>query len=202
MEFKLDPLPYELDALEPHIGAETVDTHYNKHHKGYVSKLNDAVKGTQWADSDLAEIVRNVDDTKIFNNAAQTWNHTFYWHSMRPPSKSGAPGPLLAKALESDFGGLDGFREKFAAAAIGQFGSGWAWLVVKQGGGLAIVSTSDADNPMRDSSFPLLTADVWEHAYYLDYKNERPRYVAAFLDHLVNWEFAEANMQQWLDQNA
>jgi Fe-Mn family superoxide dismutase len=201
MQFKLDPLPYELDALEPHIGAETVDTHYNKHHKGYVTKLNDAVEGTKWADCDLVEIIKEVDKTNIFNNAAQTWNHSFYWHSMRPPGKNSAPGPLVAKAIESDLGGMEGFRKKFTAAATGQFGSGWAWLIVKEGGGLDIVSTSDADNPLRASSFPLLTADVWEHAYYLDYKNERPKYVAAFLDHLVNWDFAEENLKQWQDEH-
>jgi Fe-Mn family superoxide dismutase len=191
MAFELPPLPYAEDALAPHLSAETLQFHYGKHHKTYVDKLNAAVEGTADADKSLEEIIQSSSGP-LFNNAAQTWNHTFYWHSMKPGG-GGAPSGAVADAIGSAFGSYDAFKEKFAAEAVNHFASGWAWLV--QGdGGLEVISTHDADTAITHGVKPLITCDVWEHAYYIDYRNVRPDYVATFLDHLVNWDFANENL--------
>jgi len=196
MERELPPLPYDKTALEPHIGARTVDIHYEKHHRGYLDKLWKALGDEAASRKALADVIRGGSG-KIFNLAAQVWNHTFYWKSMRPGG-GGAPSGRIGEAVQSAFGGHKEFKQAFAEAATGQFGSGWAWLVVPpgSGGSLQIMTTSDADNPLRrDGYVPVLTIDVWEHAYYLDYQNERARYVEGVLDHLINWEFAEENLR-------
>ena len=196
MTIELEPLPYAENALEPHIDARTVQFHYHKHHAGYVTKLNNAIEGTRFGDAGLEQIVAEADAGGVFNNAAQIWNHTFYWKSMAPvANRSAEPGPLVAAAIDKAFGSLQDFRGKFAAEAAGHFGSGWAWLVVNGSGELEITSTHDADTPLRHSQTPLLTLDVWEHAYYLNYQNQRPAYIDAFLDHLINWDFAEENLK-------
>ena len=193
MPITLPPLPYAYDALEPHIGAATLETHYDKHHRGYVDKTNNAIAGTERATQSLEQIVRESEGS-LFNNAAQSWNHTFYWHSMTPGGTT--PGDELKSALARDFGSVDAFKRELADAANNQFGSGWAWLALERGGKLRVLSTSDADTPLaHDGMVPLLTCDVWEHAYYLDYRNQRAKYVTAFLEHLVNWEFAEQNLR-------
>ena len=191
MAITLPALPYADDALDPHITAHTISFHYGKHHAAYVNNLNGLIDGTDLADASLEEIIDAADPGGLYNNAAQVWNHTFYWESMSP-NGGGAPGGDLAAAIDSSFGSYDAFREQFTADAVGNFGSGWTWLV-KEGDGVAIVKTDDADTPIKHGQTPLLTIDVWEHAYYLDYQNARPAYVAAFLDHLVNWDFAAAN---------
>lgn len=195
MAFELPPLPYEKNALEPHMSAETFDYHYSKHHQAYVTNLNNLVKDTPLASQSLEEIILAVakDDTKagIFNNAAQVWNHTFFWNSLSP-NGGGTPTGALADAIAKTFGSVDKFKEEFKAAAVGQFGSGWAWLVV-DGGALKIVKTGNAGTPLTAGQTALLTVDVWEHAYYIDYRNRRPDFVQTFLDKLVNWEFATAN---------
>lgn len=192
----LPALPYAPDALAPHIGAQTVALHYEKHHAGYLNKLNQMLQGTSYATLSVEEIVRKTagdpQTAAIFNNAAQVFNHTFYWESMSPKG-GGAPTGRLLQEIQKAFGSPEGFAEKFAAAANGQFGSGWAWLV-KDGDGLAITATSNADTPMAHGQIPLLTLDVWEHAYYLDYQNRRADYVTAWLTHLVDWEFAARNL--------
>jgi Fe-Mn family superoxide dismutase len=193
---ELPPLPWADDALAPYVSANTMGFHYGKHHKGYVDNLNKLIAGTELADLPLEKIMASTagkpDTQVVFNNAAQVWNHTFYWKSMRP--KGGGPPPKeLAAKIEKAFGGYDGFRKAFIDAAITQFGSGWAWLAAKDGA-LQILKTPNAENPLAKGMRPLLTVDVWEHAYYLDYQNKRGDYVAAFLDHLVNWEFAAANL--------
>ena len=194
MKFELDPLPYALDELEPHISGDTVDTHYNKHHRGYLKKLAEQIEGKALGDLPLDEILRHDRiDTEIFRNAAQVWNHTFYWNSLAPDG-GGKPDGTIAGLLERDFGGVDEFKQAFAEAALSEFGSGWAWLVSDWSGRLRVTSTSDADNPMLKDYTPLLVLDVWEHAYYLDYRNERAKYVQACLDHLLNWQFAESNI--------
>jgi Fe-Mn family superoxide dismutase len=197
MAFELPDLPYARDALEPHISANTLDFHHGKHHKGYVDKLNAAVEGTDLASASLEDVIRKSWADKnmgVFNNAAQTWNHTFYWNSMAP-SGGGAPTGEIAKLIERDFASYNGFKDAFAEAGATQFGSGWAWLVAKNGK-LEVRKTLNAETPLtEDGVTPLLTMDVWEHAYYLDYQNKRPDYIAAFLDHLVNWSFAEANLK-------
>lgn len=194
MPITLPPLPYAYDALEPHIGAATLETHYDKHHRGYVDKTNNAIAGTERATQSLEQIVRESEGS-LFNNAAQSWNHTFYWHSMTPGGGT-TPGDELKSALARDFGSVDAFKRELADAANNQFGSGWAWLALERGGKLRVLSTSDADTPLaHDGMVPLLTCDVWEHAYYLDYRNQRAKYVTAFLEHLVNWEFAEQNLR-------
>ncbi|MBL8859215.1 MAG: superoxide dismutase [Planctomycetes bacterium] len=194
--FTLPPLPYAEDALAPHISAQTMGIHYGKHHKGYVDKLNKSVEGQKYADLTLDELivvtVKDPEQTAMFNSAAQAWNHTFYWQSMKPKG-GGEPTGKLADKLKSDLGGLAGFKKAFAEAALGQFGSGWAWLVVKDGK-LAIQKTSNADTPIAHGVKPLLVIDVWEHAYYLDYQNKRADYTTAYLEHLVNWDFAAANL--------
>jgi len=196
MAFELPPLPFADNALEPHITANTLGFHHGKHHSTYVTNLNNLIKDTGLAGKSLEDIVAetsgDADKAGIFNNAAQVWNHTFYWNSMKPGG-GGAPAAKLAEMIDAAFGSLDAFKEQFKAAAIGQFGSGWAWLVL-DGGALKIVKTANADTPIAHAQTPLITCDVWEHAYYLDFQNRRPDYVQAFLDHLVNWDFAANNL--------
>ena len=196
MTITLPELPYANDALEPHISAKTLDFHYGKHHKAYVDKLNAAIAGTDYEGHPLEAIIdasNKASDAGVFNNAAQVWNHTFLWHSMSPTG-GGEPKGALAEAINSRYGSLATFREKFKAAALGQFGSGWTWLV-RKAGALEIVSTGNAETPMTDGLTPLLTLDVWEHAYYLDYQNKRDAYVDAYLDKLINWDFAAQNYE-------
>ncbi|MBL4538380.1 MAG: superoxide dismutase [Oceanicaulis sp.] len=195
MAFTLPDLPYAQDALAPHISAETLSFHHGKHHKAYVDKANDAVKGTDLESLSLEELIKKSWADKnmgVFNNAAQIWNHTFYWHSMKP-NGGGKPTGAIADAIDKSFGSYDKFAEEFKAAGAGQFGSGWAWLV-KNGDKLEVRKTLNAENPITDGVTPLLTMDVWEHAYYLDYQNRRPDYIGDFLDKLVNWDFANQNL--------
>lgn len=196
MAITLPELPYKKNALAPHISKKTVEFHYGKHTSGYIDKTNAAIKGTALDDASLEEIVRAAaqnGDQGLFNNAAQSWNHIFYWNSMRPRG-GGRPKGDIAAAIKESFGGYDDFKEAFAAKGGGQFGSGWAWLIAKNGG-LEVINTPNAETPLTDAgATPLLTMDVWEHAYYLDYQNRRPDYMAAFLNKLVNWEFANENL--------
>jgi Fe-Mn family superoxide dismutase len=196
MRFELDNLPYEPDALEPHISATTVDLHYHKHHGGYMKKLADEIQGKPLAaDLSLEQLVRTApDDSSVFRNAAQVWNHTFYWNSLAPEG-GGRPDGTIHDLIVRDFGSVERFKRAYAEVAAAEFGSGWAWLVADQAGRLNVLSTSDADNPMRDDQQPLLTLDVWEHAYYLDYRNDRARYIEACLENLLNWQFAQANLE-------
>ncbi len=186
MAFELPALPYERDALEPHISAETLDYHYGKHHQAYVTNLNNLTEGTDDADKSIEELVKSSSGG-LFNNAAQVWNHTFYWHCLSP-NGGGEPDGKLAELIQRDFGSFDQFKEQFTKTAITTFGSGWAWLVQNPDGQLALVSTPNAETPLTGDAKPLLTCDVWEHAYYVDYRNARPGYVEAFWK-LVNWEF-------------
>lgn len=196
MSVELPDLPYAQDALEPHISANTLSFHHGKHHAAYVTNLNNLIKDTPMDDQSLEDIVNAVagDASKagVFNNAAQVWNHTFYWNSMSP-NGGGAPSGDLAAKIDAAFGSLDKFKEEFKAACIGQFGSGWAWLVA-DGDSVKIVKTANAETPITDGLTPLFTCDVWEHAYYLDFQNRRPDYAQTFLDSLVNWDFAAANL--------
>ena len=193
MAFELPTLPYEKNALEPHISAETLEYHYGKHHKTYVDKLNGMVEGTDMASKSLEDVVKSATGG-VFNNAAQVWNHTFYWNCLSP-NGGGTPGGALAAKLNECFGSVDKFKDEFTNSAIGNFGSGWTWLVQKQDGSVAIVNTDDAGTPLTDDSVtPLLTVDVWEHAYYIDYRNARPKYMEAFWA-LVNWDFVASNMK-------
>ena len=191
MTIELPPLPYADDALAPHISERTMSFHYGKHHAAYVNNLNGLIEGTEHADASLEDIVTSAQPGGLFNNAAQVWNHTFYWNSMSPDG-GGDPSGALADAIAASFGSVDGFKEQFKADAVGNFGSGWTWLV-QEADGLAIVKTDDADTPLAHGRKALLTIDVWEHAYYLDYQNARPAYVDTFIEHLLNWEFAAAN---------
>lgn len=191
MTFELPPLPYAMNALEPHVSQQTLEFHYGKHHNAYVTKLNGLIPGTKFENMSLEDIIMQSDGG-IFNNAAQVWNHTFYWNSMSP-NGGGEPGDNLKKALTENFGSVEEFKEQFTNAALTRFGSGWAWLV-KHGEKLEIVSTGNADNPMTDGKTPLLTCDVWEHAYYLDTQNDRGGYVNNFWQ-VVNWDFAEENLK-------
>ena len=194
MKFELPPLPYAKDALAPHLGAETLEYHYEKHHRAYLQKLEKLLAGKPLAERSLVEIVRESDGA-VFNNAAQVWNHTFYWSSMAPKG-GGTPGGVVKSAIDSAFGSFDRFRKQFVEAAVGVFGTGWTWLVQERDGRLAIRCTEDANTPLRDATTtPLLTCDVWEHAYYLDYRHERPRYVETFLDRLANWAFVAENLE-------
>jgi len=197
MAFELPPLPYAKDALEPHMSANTFDFHHGKHHNAYIVNLNGLLEGNALAGSSLEEIIKATagDAAKagIFNNAAQVWNHTFFWSSMKP-SGGGKPTGDLAAKIDADFGSFDAFKNAFKAAGATQFGSGWAWLVVGADGKLEVVKTPNAENPMTQGKTPLLTCDVWEHAYYLDYQNRRPDFLASFLDNLANWDFAAANL--------
>lgn len=196
MAITLPDLPYAQDALAPHISAQTLDFHHGKHHAAYVKNLNGLIDGSDLADKSLEDVILAVagDAAKagVFNNAAQIWNHTFYWNSMAP-NGGGAPTGALAEAIDRDFGSFDAFKTAFAQAGATQFGSGWAWLVAVNGK-LEVRKTGNAETPLtEDGVTPLLTMDVWEHAYYLDFQNRRPDYISTFLDHLVNWEFASAN---------
>jgi Fe-Mn family superoxide dismutase len=194
--YQLPPLPYPDNALAPVISANTIGFHYGKHHTGYVTRLNRMIEGTEYADMTLDKIVAATagrsDQVAIFNNAAQAWNHTFYWRSMHPRG-GGAPPPSLKQKIDSAFGNVEACREELAAAAGSQFGSGWAWLVL-EGNILKVVKTGNADVPIGRSIKPLLTIDVWEHAYYLDYQNRRGDYVKAVIDKVINWEFAAENL--------
>ncbi len=192
MEHKLPPLPYARDALAPVISAETLEYHYGKHHQAYVNNLNKLIPGTEFENMPLEEIIKKSSGG-IFNNAAQVWNHTFYWNCMAP-NAGGEPTGALADAINKAFGSFAQFKEKFNATAVGTFGSGWAWLVQNPDGSIAIESTSNAGNPMTAGKTPLLTCDVWEHAYYIDYRNARPSYVENFWK-LVNWPFVAQNMK-------
>ncbi len=197
MAINFPDLPYSTDALEPHVSARTLEIHHGKHHKAYVDKLNAAIAGTPYDDQSVEEIIaaaNEASDAGVFNNAAQAWNHTFLWHSMTPNARDEPTGPLAA-AINKRFGDLQGFRDAFKSAAMGQFGSGWVWLVASADG-IDIVSTGNAATPLTDDVVPLLTLDVWEHAYYLDYQNKRDAYVDTFLGNLINWEFAERNFEK------
>ena len=193
----LPSLPYAEDALDPVVSAKTIGFHYGKHHKGYVDNLNKLAAGTEYADMTLEEIISatagKAEKIAIFNNAAQAWNHTFYWHSLKPKG-GGEPPAVLRQKIEAAFGTTDACTKELAAAATTQFGSGWAWLVLA-GDQLKVVKTGNAESPLTTGTKPLLTIDVWEHAYYLDYQNRRADYVAAVLDKLTNWEFAAENLK-------
>ena len=196
MSVQLPNLPYAETALEPHYSAKTIGFHYGKHHKAYVDNLNKLTPGTPLDGKSLEEIIAasagDASRVGVFNNAAQVWNHTFFWNCMKP-SGGGRPKGELAQRIDQAFGSYEKFAEQFKAAAVGRFGSGWGWLVL-DGGTLKIVSTANADTPMASKQTALLTVDVWEHAYYLDYQNRRPDFVQAFLDHLVNWDFVAGNL--------
>lgn len=191
MAIELPALPFARDALAPHISGETIDFHYGKHHKAYVDNLNKMIEGTELDALTLEEIVQKAEGA-MFNNAAQAWNHTFYWNCLSPEG-GGKPEGALAKAIDEGFGGFDAFQEQFNKTAAGTFGSGWAWLVQRTDGTLAIISTSNAATPLTGEDKALMTCDVWEHAYYIDYRNARPKYLEAFWK-LVNWEFVAAQM--------
>lgn len=190
MQHQLPPLPYAMDALQPHISKETLEFHYGKHHQAYVTNLNNLVKGTEFENVGLEDIIRKSSGG-IFNNAAQVWNHTFYWNCLAPRAGGEPKGPL-AEAVSRKFGSVASFKEAFSKSAVGNFGSGWTWLVKKADGSVDLANTSNAATPLTGPDKPLLTCDVWEHAYYVDYRNRRPDYVAAFWN-LVNWEFAAKN---------
>ncbi|MGL9717977.1 MAG: superoxide dismutase [Wolbachia sp.] len=199
MSFTLPELPYDKTALEPYISAKTLDFHYDKHHKGYLNKLNELAESTDVKIEELIMKVHgNSGKVSIFNNAAQVWNHTFYWSSMK---KNGGGKPeedsLLAKKIQDDIGGFDKFYEEFSSHGVSQFGSGWVWLVLEKGK-LKITKTPNADLPLIHGQVPLLTMDVWEHAYYLDCQNRRIDYIKVFLDHLINWDFAEENLEKYM----
>lgn len=198
MAIELPDLPYSKSALAPHVSKETLEFHHGKHHAAYVDKTNAAIKGTQLDDATLEEIVRAAaekGDQGLFNNAAQSWNHAFYWNSMAPGG-GGHPTGDIGAAIKDAFGGYDGFKQAFADAGATQFGSGWAWLVLNNGK-LEVRKTANAETPLTVAgATPLLTMDVWEHAYYLDYQNKRPDYISTFLDKLVNWDFANANLNK------
>ncbi len=189
MAFELPPLPYAKNALEPYISAETLEYHYGKHHQAYVTKLNELVAGTPNADKSLEEIVK-TSSGGLFNQAAQVWNHTFYWNCLSP--KGGQPSGALAKAIDAKFGSFDKFKETFNAQAVGNFGSGWTWLIKTADGGVDIVNTSNADTPIAHGQTPLLTVDVWEHAYYIDYRNARAKYLENIWN-IINWDFVARN---------
>ncbi len=191
MEHTLPPLPYAMDALAPHISKDTFDYHYGKHHQAYVTNLNNLIKGTEFENAGLEDIVRKASGG-LFNNAAQVWNHTFFWSSMKPGG-GGAPSGALADAINRKWGSFDEFKKAFQASAIGNFGSGWTWLVKKPDGSVDIANTGNAGTPLTGADKALLTIDVWEHAYYIDYRNARAKFVETFLASLVNWDFAAKN---------
>ncbi len=193
MEHQLHALPYAKNALAPHISEETFDYHYGKHHQAYVTNLNNLIKGTEYEALGLEEIFKKAPAGGIYNNAAQVWNHTFFWSSMKPAG-GGAPAGALADAINKKWGSFDEFKKAFTASAVGNFGSGWTWLVKKDDGSVDIVNTGAAGNPLKTGEGkPLLTIDVWEHAYYIDYRNARPKFVETFLASLANWDFAAQN---------
>lgn len=197
MTFTLPDLPYAKDALEPHISSKTFDFHHGKHHNAYVVNLNKLVEGTEFANSSLEDIAKNTagksEYAGIFNNAAQVWNHTFYWNSMSP-NGGGKPTGAIAAKIDEDFGSYDEFRKQFSTAGATQFGSGWAWLVLGSDGKLAVKKTPNAETPITNGDTAIITMDVWEHAYYLDFQNARPAYMDCFLDNLINWDFANKNL--------
>ena len=197
MPFTLPELPYAKTALEPHMSAQTFEFHHDKHHKAYVDNLNKEIAGTEYEGKPLEDIIKatagKADKVKIFNNSAQTWNHAFFWHCMTPKNGGGAPKGAVAEKITAAFGSYDKFAEEFKAAAVGQFGSGWAWLV-EENGTLKITKTGNADLPMAHGQKALLTIDVWEHAYYLDFQNRRPDFTSSFLANLVNWDFVNENL--------
>jgi Fe-Mn family superoxide dismutase len=192
MEHQLPQLPFAQDALAPSISKETIEYHYGKHHQTYVTNLNNLIKGTEYENLDLEAIVKKAPAGGVYNNAAQVWNHTFFWNSLKPDG-GGAPSGSLAKAIDKKWGSFDEFKKAFQASAIGNFGSGWTWLVQKADKSLDIVNTGAAGTPLTTGDKPLLAIDVWEHAYYIDYRNARPKFVEAFLNKLANWSFAEKN---------
>ncbi|GAB7521181.1 superoxide dismutase [Paraburkholderia edwinii] len=190
MEHQLPPLPFAKNALAPHMSEETLEFHYGKHHQTYVTNLNNLIKGTEYENLTLEEIVKKSSGG-VFNNSAQVWNHTFFWNSLKPQG-GGQPTGALAEAINKKWGSFDKFKEEFTKTAVGTFGSGWAWLVKKPDGSLDLVSTSNAATPLTTDAKPLLTIDVWEHAYYIDYRNARPKFVEAYWN-IVNWDFAAKN---------
>ncbi len=192
MMHQLPELPFAKNALEPHMSAETLEYHHGKHHKAYVDNLNNLIRGTEFEDMPLEEIIKKAPAGPIYNNAAQTWNHTFFWNCLSPQG-GGEPTGALKEAIMAKWGSFDAFKEAFQKSAVGNFGSGWTWLVKKTDGSVDIVNMGAAGTPLTTGDTPLLTIDVWEHAYYIDYRNRRPDFVAAFLHHLVNWRFAEQN---------
>lgn len=192
MPFTLPALPYAKDALQPHISAETIDYHYGRHHQAYVNNLNNLTEGKPEANSSLEDLIRTAEGG-LFNNAAQVWNHTFYWNCLSP-NGGGAPSGDVAAALNQVAGSFDAFKEQFSQAATSLFGSGWTWLAKDSAGNITIDNMANAGNPLRDGKTPLLTLDVWEHAYYIDYRNARPNYVNAFWN-LVNWDFVARNLR-------
>ncbi|MGO3131342.1 MAG: superoxide dismutase [Fe] [Alcaligenes sp.] len=191
MAFTLPALPYDLNALEPHISKETLEFHYGKHHQAYVTNLNNLVAGTELENASLEDVVKQSSGG-VFNNAAQVWNHTFYWNSLSP-NGGGAPTGKVADAINAKWGSFDAFKEAFTKSAVGNFGSGWTWLVKKADGSLDIVNTSNAGTTLTSDDVALITCDVWEHAYYIDYRNARPKYLEIFWN-LVNWDFAAKNL--------
>jgi len=191
MEHKLPELPYAMDALQPHMSKETLEFHYGKHHQAYVTNLNNLTKGTEFESRGLEDIVRKS-SAGIFNNAAQVWNHTFFWHSMKP-NGGGEPTGALAAAINAKWGTFAAFKEAFTKSAVGNFGSGWTWLVKKADGTVDIANTSNAGTTLTSGDKALLTIDVWEHAYYIDFRNARPKFVETFLNSLANWDFAAKN---------
>ena len=191
MEHTLPPLPYAMDALAPHISRETFEYHYGKHHQTYVTNLNNLIKGGEFENAGLEDIVRKSSGG-LFNNAAQVWNHTFFWNSMKP-NGGGAPSGALIEAINKKWGSFDEFKKAFQASAVGNFGSGWTWLVKKPDGSVDIANTSNAGTPLTGADKALLTIDVWEHAYYIDYRNARAKFVETFLASLANWDFAAKN---------
>jgi len=193
MAFTLPNLPYDKTALAPHISAETLEFHHGKHHQAYVTQLNKLLEGKPEANKTLEEVILSSEGP-VFNNAAQIWNHTFYWHSMKP-NGGGQPTGDLAAAITRDFGSFEKFKEEFTTAGTTQFGSGWAWLVLDKGK-LAVTKTPNADLPLKHGQKALLTMDVWEHAYYIDFRNARPKYIETFLKHLANWDFALENLKK------
>ncbi|HEY6131454.1 MAG TPA: superoxide dismutase [Halioglobus sp.] len=199
MDFTLKPLPFAEDALEPHISRRTVDFHYNKHHKGYMAKLDKALVNDKRRSWTLEEIIQSSEgnEQNIFNNAAQVWNHNFYWKSIEPGGNKRPVAGTFFTQIKADFGSLEELEKKLCAVSAGEFGSGWGWLVFNNDAtALQVISTTDAENPLPGEHVPLLTIDVWEHAYYLDYQNEREKYLNAVISHLINWDFAAANFTQ------
>ena len=192
MEHQLPALPFAKDALAPHMSAETFDYHYSKHHQAYVTNLNNLIKGSEYENLDLEAIVKKAPAGGVYNNAAQVWNHTFFWNCLTP-NGGGAPTGALAAAIDAKWGSLDAFKAAFQTSAVGNFGSGWTWLVKKADGSLDIVNMGAAGTPLTTGDKALLCVDVWEHAYYIDYRNMRPKFVETFLASLVNWSFVEAN---------
>ena len=191
MEHKLPALPYAMDALAPHMSKETMEFHYGKHHQAYVTNLNNLIKGTEFESASLEDIIKKSSGG-VFNNAAQVWNHSFFWNCMKPGG-GGKPSGALASAIDKKWGSFDGFKDAFTKSAVGNFGSGWTWLVKKGDGAVDIVNTSNAGTPLTGADKPVLTIDVWEHAYYIDHRNARPKFVETFLNSLANWDFAGKN---------